>query len=263
MNLKGLLIVLFTFGGLLAEAQQTISPVKMQWKVGDTTREALVYLPPDAKTKPSALIFDFHGHGGTMAFAYRKFSIQKVWPEAILVCPQGLNTPGQLTDKEGEKPGWQKGKGDMGDRDLKFFDVMLASLKKDYKVDDKRIYVTGHSNGGHFTYLLWAERGDVFAAVAPCAAAAMGLVRSLKPKPCFHLMGEKDPLVKPEWQKITINAVLRLNSCADKGVPTGKYTTWYKSATGNPVVLYVHPGGHEYPVGASQAITDFFKQCSK
>ena len=49
---------------------------------------------------------------------------------------------------------------------------MLTTLKKDYRVDEKRIYATGHSNGGGFTYLLWAARGDVFAAVAPCAAAA-------------------------------------------------------------------------------------------
>ena len=86
---------------------------------------------------------------------------------------QGLNTPGALTDTEGKKPGWQKTFGDQDDRDLKFFDAVLATLKKDYKVDEKRIYATGHSNGGGFTYLLWAARGEVFAAVAPCAAAAL------------------------------------------------------------------------------------------
>ena len=41
-----------------------------------------------------------------------------------------------------------------------FFDEVLASVKKDYKVDNKRIYVTGHSNGGSFTYILWAVRDD-------------------------------------------------------------------------------------------------------
>ena len=39
---------------------------------------------------------------------------------------------------------------------------MLKSLKQDYKVDEKRIFSTGHSNGGGFTYLLWSERPDVF-----------------------------------------------------------------------------------------------------
>ena len=53
--------------------------------------------------------------------------------------------------------------GDQGDRDLKFFDEVLSTLKKEYKVDANRVYATGHSNGGAFTYLLWGERGDVFA----------------------------------------------------------------------------------------------------
>ncbi|WP_316798464.1 hypothetical protein [Pedobacter frigidisoli] len=38
----------------------------MHWKVNDTIREALVYIPATAKTKPTPVIFAFHGHGGTM-----------------------------------------------------------------------------------------------------------------------------------------------------------------------------------------------------
>ena len=53
-----------------------------------------------------------------------------------MVYPQGLNTPGKLTDPEGKKPGWQHGPGAEGDRDLKFFDAMLAEVRGDYKVDD-------------------------------------------------------------------------------------------------------------------------------
>ena len=80
---------------------------------------------------------------------------------------QGLPTPGQLTDPEGKRNGWQKTVGDQKDRDLKFFDAVLTKLKADYKVDESRIYSMGHSNGGGFTYLLWAARGDQFAAFAP------------------------------------------------------------------------------------------------
>jgi polyhydroxybutyrate depolymerase len=32
-------------------------------------------------------------------------------------------------------------------------------MKQDYRVDEQRIYATGHSKGGAFTYLLWAARG--------------------------------------------------------------------------------------------------------
>lgn len=111
---------------------------------------------------------------------------------------QGLNTPGQLTDPQGNRPGWQAAIGDQGDRDLKFFDAGLARLKQDYDVDAKRIYCTGHSNGGGFTYLLWLARGDVFAVVAPSSAAAR-YADKLTAKPALILGGQNDPLVKFAW----------------------------------------------------------------
>ena len=65
---------------------------------------------------------------------------------------------------------------EQGDRDLKFVDAILKTLREKYKVDDRRIFATGHSNGGGFTYLLWAARGKELAAIAPVAAGA-GLAR--------------------------------------------------------------------------------------
>src|SRR5690349_8170519 len=123
------------------------NPQVMEWKIGDTIRKALVYIPNAAKTNNTPIIFTFHGHGGNMENMYKTRRFDQLWPEAIFICPQGLNTVGQLTDPEGKFPGWQKGVGADGDRDLKFFDAMLASLEKNYHIDKSRIYVTGHSNG--------------------------------------------------------------------------------------------------------------------
>jgi poly(3-hydroxybutyrate) depolymerase len=36
---------------------------------------------------------------------------------------------------------------------VKFFDALLAGLRRDFKVDDKRIYVTGFSAGAGFTFV--------------------------------------------------------------------------------------------------------------
>ena len=189
----------------------------------------------------------------------RGFGIERLWPEAICVYMQGLPTPGAITDPKGEKAGWQARAGGQGDRDLKFFDAVLAQLKRDFKVDEKRIYSTGHSNGGAFTYLLWAERGDVFAAVAPSAAVFTN-VRKLKPKPAMHLAGEKDPLVKYEWQQAAMAAVRKLNGCAAEGKPWDERCTIYESKTGTPFVSFIHPGGHEFHKDAPALIVKFFKQ---
>jgi len=237
------------------------SLARLEWKIEGVTREALVFAPATAKATPSPVVFAFHGHGGTMKHAATTFAYQKHWPEAIAVYMQGLNTPGVLTDPEGKKPGWQKTVGDQDDRDLKFFDAVLATLKKDYKVDEKRMYATGHSNGGAFTYLLWAARGDVLAAVAPSGAAARRQT-NLKPKPVLHVAGEKDPLVLFDWQKRTMDAVRQLNGCGE-GKPWGEHCTFYPSKTGTPLVTYIYPGGHTFPAEAPAIIVKFFKEHAK
>ena len=233
------ILALLLFAGTSASAAD--NPGRMEWKVDGVTREALVYIPPAAKTTATPVVFAFHGHSGTMKNAAEKFGYHKHWPEAIAVYMQGLNTPVMLTDPEGKRPGWQETFGDQNDRDLKFFDAVLATLKNDYQVDAKRIYATGHSNGGCFTYLLWAARGNVFAAVAPCSAMAKPEFRQhLKPMPLLHVAGENDPLVKFAWQQRTIDEVRKINGCGE-GQPWGEHCTLYPSKTGTPVVTYIHP----------------------
>lgn len=240
-------------------------PVRREFAVGNDKREALVYVPAEPQ-KAMPVVFAFHGHGGTAKNAAQKFAYHTHWPEAVCVYMQGLNTPGQLTDPEGKKSGWQAKAGDQGDRDLKFFDEVLKTLKKEHAIDDNRVYCTGHSNGGGFTYLLWARRGDVFAAVAPSAAGGRS-VRDVKPLPCLHLAGEKDELVKYENQKRTMEVVRKTNGCdADGKVwdTAGKLVgTVYESKGGTPFVSLVGPGGHEFPADAPKLIVKFFQQHQK
>jgi polyhydroxybutyrate depolymerase len=238
-------------------------PVAKSWSVDGVQREGLVYAPAAAKTQATPLVFAFHGHGGNMRQAARSFDYHALWPEAIVVYLQGLNTPGRLTDPEGKKAGWQHGPGQQSDRDLKFFDAVLAELRREYRVDDRRIYATGHSNGGGFTYLLWATRGDVFAAVAPSSATApAATIARLKPKPVLHIAGETDPLVKYPWQQATIAAVLKLNQC-DGGHAWEPGGTWHDSKVGAPVVVLTHPGGHMFLRSARPAIVRFFQEQSR
>ncbi len=232
---------------------------QMSFTVDGVARTALVYVPSTAKSSPTPLVFVFHGHGGNARQAARSFAMDRQWPEAISVYMQGLDTPGQLTDSQGNRPGWQAAIGDQGDRDLKFFDAVLARLKRDYDVDAKRIYCTGHSNGGGFTYLLWLARGDVFAAVAPSSAAAR-YANQLPPKPALILGGQNDPLVKFAWQERTMAAVRKVNGCAATGEPWDKQCTIYLSKAGTPLVTCIFPGGHQFNPAAPALIVKFFKE---
>lgn len=237
-------------------------PKSRTWDVDGLKREALVVMPAKEEKSPP-LMFVFHGHGGTAKAAATRYAYHKHWPQAITVYPQGIPTPGKLTDPQGKKTGWQHGIGDQKDRDLKFFDAMLSSLKKEHGVDENRIYSSGHSNGGGFTYTLWAARGETFAAVAPSSAGPGKEFQKLKPKPVLHLAGEKDELVKFENQKRTMERLRKLNQCEEQGKEAGKYCTEYRSKDGPVVVTYIHPGGHQFPAEAAARIVEFFKTQAK
>jgi polyhydroxybutyrate depolymerase len=259
------LFSLMLLGFTLAAVCAADAPLKHhEIEVDGVKREALVYIPESASQKPSPVIFVFHGHGGTMKSSSEGFACHKHWPEAICVYMQGLATPTKR-DPKGEKSGWQNSAGEQDDRDLKFFDAALEPLKKNFKVDEKRVYATGFSNGGGFTFVLWAKRGSVVAAVAPCGAfAGPKNSKDLTPKPCLHIAGQKDNIVPFEMQERSIEAVRKLNECDAEGKPwanAGMLTcTLYPSRIGNPVVWAVHPGGHAITDQAGGIIVRFFKE---
>lgn len=239
------------------------APVERTWMVDGTERHALISVPDKHVVGRCPLVFVFHGHGGTMRHAARTLSVEKLWREALVVYPQGLPTPGAITDPEGTRPGWQKTLGDQGDRDLKFVDAMVATLMKEYPVDASRVFATGHSNGGAFTYLLWAERPSVFAAFAPSSGMlGRGARFPTEPRPVLHIAGRNDELVKFEWQEKAIALDLRINKCSKDGVPWpkgGKEAMIHYSKVNAPVITWIHQGGHRYPDGAMNAVVAFFK----
>ncbi|MGC4006882.1 MAG: hypothetical protein QM811_28660 [Pirellulales bacterium] len=236
---------------------------KQTWKVGDVTREALVYVPKTGDG-PHPVIFCFHGHGGRAEFSARKFAFHDLWPTAIVVYPQGLPTAVPTIDPEGKRSGWQKSIGDQGDRDLEFFDAMLTTLNKDHKIDVKRIYSAGHSNGGFFTYVLGAARFENFAALAPVAAGFNPRdAQHYKPLPILHVAGENDQIVGFASQQRTLEMIRKANGCAAEGKPAGKLCLEYASTKDAPVITMIHPGGHEVPDDAPQRIVEFFKTQAK
>ncbi|OYW77195.1 MAG: hypothetical protein B7Z37_05335 [Verrucomicrobia bacterium 12-59-8] len=234
---------------------------KLDLTVDGVARSGLVYAPATAKEQPAPVVFVWHGHGGSAMQIGRSIPMYKLWPEAISVYLQGLNTPGQLTDPEGKKPGWQHSAGAQEDRDLKLFDAVLAHLKEHYKVDTKRIFSTGHSNGGGFTYLLWQARPDILCAVAPSAALSVRLKDTpFKPKPCMHIAGTQDPLVKYAWQALAMAKVKAINQCEPEGKPWATDCTLFPSKVGTPFIAFIHQGTHKFPEEAPPLITRFFKE---
>jgi polyhydroxybutyrate depolymerase len=232
-----------------------------KWLVDEVERTALVHLPELEQREKAPLVFAWHGHGGRARGMTRSLKLHEYWPEAIVVYPQGLKTAG-FYDPEGKRSGWEmKGKPEEN-RDLKFFDVMLADFRKRGMVDEQRIHSSGHSNGGGFTYILLFERGEAFASVAPSSAGA-GRPFAKRAKahiPIFHLAGEADTVVPMEWQEPTIKAIKKHNECGE-AEPWGEHPLCklYPSKLDAPLVVYLHPGGHKMPKDSGELFVKFFK----
>lgn len=242
---------------LVASALLAPAPGEFRrFNVDGLEREALVYAPAKAKNAP--VVFAFHGHGGSAQGAARSFRIHEHWPEAVVVYPHGLPTA-TMRDLEGRRRGWQNNAGVEGDRDLKFFDAMLEALVEEGAADPARVYAMGHSNGGRFTYLLWAKRGEKLAAVGPSAASGLSLKGLLKPKSVFVCAGEKDAIVPFDSQRRTIDAILGILEVGAKEGRTDGYLTVRPGVGDVELATYVHPGGHAYPSAASKPMVEFFK----
>jgi polyhydroxybutyrate depolymerase len=258
MNLKLRTILSLVILGAAAHAVGAQGTV-MNWTIDGVIREALVFAPePATNDFPHPVVFAWHGYGGNMQVASQLMHIQTVWPEAIVVYAQGLPTQNPVHPNL-IKPGWQTVAGENGDRDLKLFDAMLATIKQTHSVDDARIYTTGFSNGGVFSYLLWAERGERIAAIGEVAGRLFLPEHLTLPRPLLAVAGKNDTIDLTALQQQTIDEARQVDNATGNGQSCGQFCTFYASTSQTPVKTFIHPGGHFYPPGAPGEIVKFFK----
>lgn len=232
--------------------------IVMHWTIDGVQRSALVFAPrPTAAAVRHPLVFVFHGHGGNAQGTSVQFHIQTLWPQAVVAYPQGLDT---ATPVSPHGAGWQFKAGDSGDRDLKLFDAMVATLSQQYNVEPRRIYTAGFSNGGIFSYLLWAERANTIAAVGEVAGRLDSAETLTTPRALLAVAGTHDTTDPYAGQVDSINLARQVNGTG-AGVPCGPGCTIYPSPGGNktPVKTLIHQGGHVVPPWAPLQIVTFFR----
>jgi predicted peptidase len=100
---------------------------------------------------------------------------------------------------QSQKRTWQAGSPD-ADRAL----AILDDVKKEFKVDDKRVYLTGLSMGGYGTWSLAQKYPDRWAAIAPICGGIgrrttaddfKAAAEKVKDIPCWCFHGDADPAV--------------------------------------------------------------------
>ena len=79
--------------------------------------------------------------------------------------------------------------------DVSFLTGLATQIGAQYAVDQKRLYVTGVSNGGMMAYTLACET-DLFAAIGPVAATRLGDCNHPAPTSVIHIHGLADPIIR-------------------------------------------------------------------
>jgi polyhydroxybutyrate depolymerase len=218
--------------------------------VDGTARRAFVYVPPVA-APPSGfpVVFAFHGRGDVID-NFEGVNLHGAWPEAIVVYFQAL-------DREGY-PGWQVVRGQDGDRDLKMVDAALTSLRGKHRIDERHVYAVGFSNGAAFTFLLWAERPDLFAGFGIVAGRGRPEVQPKVRKPAIVVSGVNDPGYA-DHRAGMVNAIV-LNGVRTTAARCGSGCQRYGAGSPAPVVTLTHRGGHEFPPLITDYVVTFLKE---
>jgi predicted peptidase len=80
-----------------------------------------------------------------------------------------------------------------------YMDGVLTEIQKDYRVDAKRIYLTGLSMGGEATYRFAVVQPETFAAIAPLSAyvdsETYSMLGRIKALPVWAIHGADDTVI--------------------------------------------------------------------
>jgi predicted esterase len=141
------------------------------------------------------LVVALHGSGGDENDFFDSYPDAPLEPEAerlgfLVVCPKG----------RGPNSGYR------GAAEQDVFDV-LAQVRREYRVDQRRIYLMGHSMGAYAAWRLAAERPELFAALGLIAGGGdpAGMVK-LRQVPQYVVHGALDEAVPVAQSRAMVTA---------------------------------------------------------
>jgi len=240
-------------------------------------RTYAVHLPPSydpAKSWPVVLILHGGGGQGTQIAEMTGFSEKADREGFIAVYPNGSGRWQNrfLTWNAGNCCAWAY---ENRIDDAGFIRALIGQLKKDYTVDEKRVFATGISNGGMMSYRLACELSDQIAAIGPVAGAQNVDCRPARPVSVIILHGTADLYVlynggaplrmvdvrNPRVDRPVSAAVafwVKRNGCADTPVKERKgkviIERYGNCNAGTAVTLYtLQYEGHTWPGGTKWA----------
>jgi polyhydroxybutyrate depolymerase len=215
------------------------------------------------------LVIVLHGFGGNATQAERDYgwTAKAERENFAVVYPDGIRSSGRLGLQSWNAGTCCEDALERGIDDVKFISTLVDKLVSTYAIDTKRIYVTGMSNGGMFTYRLACEMANTFAAIASVSGPFLTKdeCQADRAVPILHIHSKIDQKI-PFLGGIGIGGyyyppadsgllVFRdLNDCVEYSEETveGKYVYRHWKGCTDQVAIesYVTvDGGHSWPGG--------------
>ena len=158
-----------------------------------------------------------------------------------------------VIDPEGVNKSWNAGSccGGNNQDDVGFFRAIVKKATADLCIDSKRVYVSGHSNGGAMTYRLGCEAADIFAAIAPvCGWMTISNCNPARPIPVLAIRGLNDSTVTINTADGDITEWLSNDQCSRTPVTTSGVCKTYTACAAGTQVMDCRPrGGHDFFYG--------------
>ncbi len=164
--------------------------------IGKQKRTYLLHIPKKFNREtPASVVLALHGAmmDGSMMVLFSGLDATSEAKGFLIVYPDGSGVGPFRT--------WNAGgvSGDMTARladDVTFVSRLLDDLRHVVKVDEKRVYACGISNGAMMCYRLAAELSDRIAAIAPVAGTmAIDAAMPTRPVSVIHFHGTADTIV--------------------------------------------------------------------
>jgi polyhydroxybutyrate depolymerase len=160
------LLLLSAVPGFAADKTYSLS-------VDGRLRTWTLHVPPSYRPgRPTPLVVLYHGGGGSGRQAQASYRMDPVADrEGFLVAypdGTGMFRRGLFTWNAGNCCEYAL---EHDVDDVAFTRAMMDRIRRDFTIDERRIYATGISNGGMMSYRVACEMAGVFAAIAPVAGA--------------------------------------------------------------------------------------------